>query len=128
MKAIIAGSRTILDYDLVKDKVNSLNKDITTVISGYAKGVDLLGERYAKDNGIDLKVMKADWNIGRRAGFLRNEEMAYECSKDTDGICIVIWDGKSKGSSHMISMAKKYKLELFVFNINDNTALDINKL
>jgi len=128
MKAIIAGSRTITDYELLKPIIKSIDKPINIIISGGAKGVDMLGERYAKDNNIDLKVMKADWNVGRHAGFLRNEEMAYEAAKDKDGICIVIWDGKSKGSSHMISMAKKYKLELFIFDINDNTALDINKL
>ncbi len=129
MKAIIAGSRTMLDYELVKNKVNSLNKDITTVISGYAKGVDLLGERYAKENDLPVIIMKADWErYGFRAGFIRNEEMALECAIDKDGICIVIWDGKSKGSLNMIKTAKKYNLELFVFDINDNILLDINKL
>jgi hypothetical protein len=26
--------------------------------------------------------------------------------------CVIFWDGKSKGTKHMIDIAKKYKLKL----------------
>jgi hypothetical protein len=48
------------------------------------------------------------WDIfGKSAGYKRNEEMA----KVADA-CVIFWDGKSKGTKHMIDIAKKYKLKL----------------
>ena len=51
--------------------------------------------------------MPADWNKhGKSAGYRRNEEMA----KVADA-CICFWDGVSKGTMHMINLAKEYGLE-----------------
>lgn len=52
MKTIIAGSRTINDYLLVKKLIGRAIKyyrvDITEVVSGGAIGVDKLGEKWLK--------------------------------------------------------------------------------
>lgn len=45
---------------------------ITTVISGKARGVDTLGERWAAANKISVERFPADWSLGRGAGFRRN--------------------------------------------------------
>lgn len=82
MKYIIAGSRTISNSKINRDKfyklIDSLNlKDITTIISGMAKGADTLGEYYALANNIDVEYFPADWNEhGKSAGYKRNLEMA----------------------------------------------------
>jgi hypothetical protein len=48
------------------------------------------------------------WDLfGKKAGYMRNEEMA----KVADA-AIIFWDGKSKGSKHMIDISKKYNLKL----------------
>ena len=110
MKVIIAGSRTFNDYPKLKKKLDSIlknQKDIT-IISGTASGADRLGERYANENHYNLEQYPAMWDIfGKKAGYMRNEEMA----KVADA-CIVFWDGKSRGTKHMIDIAKKYKLKL----------------
>ena len=95
---IIAGSRTIIDYDIVLEAIEESGYDITRVISGTAPGVDSLGELWAMKHGIPYDRMPANWNkYGKRAGFIRNKEMAMvaDCA-------VVIWDGKSRGSSNMI--------------------------
>lgn len=110
MKVIIAGSRTFNDYPKLKKKLDSIlknQKDIT-IISGTASGADRLGERYADENHHKLEKYPAMWDIfGKSAGYKRNEEMAGVADS-----CIVFWDGKSKGTKHMIDIAKKNKLKL----------------
>lgn len=97
------------DYDALLDAANRLVDVDDTVISGTAKGADQLGERYAKSQqpfGVRLERFPADWEkYGKRAGFLRNHQMALEA----DGL-IAFWDGKSKGTKNMIEEAHKARL------------------
>lgn len=109
MKTIIAGSRTINDPKLVHQAVKDCNWDITEVVCGGAKGIDSLGAEWAKANNIPIKLFPADWNtFGKRAGIIRNLEMA--CYADA---LIAIWDGHSRGTLHMITAAKQYKLRIY---------------
>ena len=115
MRVIIAGSRFITDYDLVVKAVKESEFEITEVVCGAANGVDSLGERYAKENCIKLSYFYADWRgLGKRAGYARNEQM----SKYGEAL-IAVWDGESKGTKHMITLAKKKKLLVYVKNINE---------
>jgi hypothetical protein len=91
MRTIIAGSRTITDYDTVKSAIENSGFNISTVISGTASGVDFLGEKWAKENNIPIEKHPADWEKwGRSAGPIRNREMA-ECAE----ACIIVWDKRS---------------------------------
>lgn len=110
MKVIIAGSRTIDDYNVVQMAIYESNFIIQEVVSGGANGVDKLGEKYANESRIPIKIFQAMWKIsGRKAGFLRNLEMA----KYADAL-IAIWDGESKGTKNMIDLAKNYGLKVFI--------------
>jgi predicted Rossmann fold nucleotide-binding protein DprA/Smf involved in DNA uptake len=55
MKTIIAGSREINDYEFLKKVIKESEFEITEVISGTARGVDKLGERFAEENHISVK-------------------------------------------------------------------------
>jgi hypothetical protein len=113
-KLIIAGSRDFNDYEFLKTKLSFLLqyvKEEVEIVSGKAKGADLLGERFAKEHGLKIKEFPADWdNFGKRAGYIRNEDMAMYANA-----CVVFWKNKSKGSGHMISLAKKYNLKLRIY-------------
>jgi predicted Rossmann fold nucleotide-binding protein DprA/Smf involved in DNA uptake len=114
MKTIIAGSRIVTDYEIVKLAVEKSHINITTVISGGAKGVDSLAIKYAGESGLGLVVMPAEWNrYGKSAGFKRNEEMA----KFGEAL-IAIWDGKSRGTEHMIFKARMAGLRVYVYRVN----------
>lgn len=109
MKTIIAGSRAITDYQFIKYNLNNLGFyfDITEVVCGMAKGADLLGKQWAEENNIPVKEFPADWDkYGRRAGYIRNVEMA----EYADAL-VAFWDGKSMGTQHMIDIAKKLDLK-----------------
>ena len=111
MKIIISGGRTFNDYDLLSKSCDKAFSKLTEIeiVSGTANGADKLGERYAKEKGLTLKQLPADWTKGKSAGYKRNEEMA----KYADAL-IAFWDGKSKGTGHMIDLAKKYNLKVKV--------------
>jgi hypothetical protein len=110
MKTIIAGSRTIKDYKFLLEAILESGFIITEVISGNAEGADKLGERFAKENGIKLSARPADWpKYGKAAGPIRNEEMANEAE-----CLIALWDGISKGTKHMIQIAKAKGLKIYI--------------
>ncbi len=67
-----------------------------------------MGERYAREHGIPLEIIRADWDrYGAAAGPVRNEEIV----KISDAITC-FWDGKSKGTKSLIELAKQYKKPL----------------
>lgn len=112
MRVIIAGSRTFnaVDYPLIEEACLASTYWYTEVISGTAEGVDALGEHFAKLMGIPVRRFPADWDrYGRSAGIRRNEEMA----KNADAL-VAIWDGRSKGTSHMIAEARRRQLLVYV--------------
>lgn len=110
MKVIIAGSRDLEDYELLVKTIKDSGFEITEVVSGCARGIDRLGERYAEENDIPLKLYQARWDMyGRAAGPIRNKEMASYADA-----LIVLWDGKSKGTAHMIGQAGTMGLKTHV--------------
>lgn len=103
-KIVVCGSRTVTDYDLLKRTLDRLvDKNNDTIISGGAKGVDQLAEKYAKENNISCEVIKADWkNLGKSAGMRRNIVMINKANK-----VIAFWNGLSPGTNNSIDYAKK---------------------
>jgi|SRR5581483_677657 len=113
MKVIIAGSRTLSDLDLVEQTVCSFidPTQISEVVSGGAKGVDFAGECFATKYRIPIKRFPADWKQhGKKAGYLRNVEMAQYADA-----LVAIWDGESKGTKHMIDIAREKNLYVYVY-------------
>lgn len=138
-KLIIAGSRTITDYKIVKKAIEKgLKKlklgvtDIAEVVSGHAKGVDKLGEQWAHENKIKVKIFEPEWNNIKRAGakvetnqygkkydklagFHRNEQMA-----DYGDILIAINEG-SNGTDYMIKVMKERNKDFFEEKIGQSS-------
>lgn len=112
MKVIVAGSRDIGEryYPWIKEHLDASPYPITTLISGGARGVDSLGERWAREAGVECEVYPANWNLyGRSAGYRRNVEMAQ-----TADALIAFWTGKSPGTEHMIKTMEKAKKPVLV--------------
>jgi hypothetical protein len=110
MRVIIAGSRGIIDYAQVERAMKLADLDVTEIVSGGARGVDTLGERWASEHDVPVQRHLPDWNqYGRSAGFCRNGEMA----QNADAL-VAIWDGKSRGTQDMILQAQVNKLLVFV--------------
>ena len=115
MKIIVAGSRTFKDYTFLRERLDFYFQNITPVIvCGEARGADELGKRYAESHGFEVISMPADWEkYGKSAGYRRNEEMA----KIADGL-VAFWDGKSKGTKHMIDIMHKLNKNVRIVRFN----------
>ena len=136
VRIIIAGDREFNDYELLKRSVLDIifdlecrntitgignasrvnEKHLIEFISGTARGADKLGERFVDESIWSVKRFPANWDLyGKRAGYIRNEQMAkYAMSDNNYGVLIAFWDGVSKGTKHMIDLAKKHGLEVHV--------------
>jgi hypothetical protein len=105
MKIIIAGTRNFTDKHLLFCQMDFLVAKFAlqyfSVVSGTAKGADKLGEEWAEERKVACEKFPADWDKhGKAAGHIRNAQMA-----DVADICVVFWDGKSKGTKNMIETA-----------------------
>lgn len=131
LRVIIAGSRDFDDFPKLMNSSMEILTEISKkrddldrirIISGTARGADKLGEQYAKIAHYELSKFPADWDkLGKRAGYVRNAEMAkFAVEDDSYGVLIAFWDGKSRGTKHMIDLAKRYGLEVHVVNYKEN--------
>ena len=110
MRTIIAGSRNITDIEVVGNAVNDAGWWPTVVLSGTARGVDRLGEQWADLWEIPVERYPAQWDVfGRSAGYRRNAEMAANAEA-----LIAVWDGESAGTRHMIDIARKCGLMVYI--------------
>lgn len=119
MKVAIVGSRTINDYELIKKYIieNYILEEISEIISGGAKGVDSLANRFANEFSIPITNIIPNWNLGRSAGYKRNLEIIDLCD-----MCIAFWDGESKGTKHDIDICrnKNKKCDIVIIKKNDD--------
>lgn len=111
-KLLIAGSRSITDYDFIADRLDFLTIYITQaedtqieVIEGEAPGVDRLARKWAEERGHAFDPHPAEWERpdgtkNRKAGFERNARMV---ALKPDG-AILFWDGASRGTQDTLNL------------------------
>lgn len=118
MKLIIAGSRTIEDYKILLKAVNYFKlTGIREIVSGVARGADLLGEQYGEENDIPIERFWANWNCyGKSAGYRRNKQMGHY-----GDALLALWDGQSKGTNHMINIMLEYRKPVWIYQTNGKT-------
>ena len=107
-RIVIAGSRDFEDYLILKvtlDRILTEDEDDIELVSGHAKGADLLAERYAAERGLPIHVIKPNWKAyGRAAGPIRNRQILEYAMCATPQV-IAFWDGISKGTKNTIETA-----------------------
>lgn len=116
-RIVIGGYRNFDNYEIFKNFVDLCigDKSEITILSGHCKGVDLMGERYAKEKGFALEIYPADWKkYGRAAGPIRNRQMV----ENADSVIAFVSETAS-GTKKLIENAKKLNKELFIKNIGE---------
>ena len=99
MKLLVAGTRSIKEYDLQ----GLVPEGVTLIITGGASGIDEIAEEYADKKRISKLVLRPRYDLyGKAAPLKRNEEMVEICD-----MVLVLWDGRSRGSRYTIEQAKK---------------------
>lgn len=118
MRVIIAGSRSITRMTFVRIAITQAKQNgirITEVVSGRARGVDTLGEMWARAQKprIPIKMFPADWeHHPKMGGFMRNQQMAGYADA-----LIAIRKDKSSGTTDMINRARVAKLLVYVLDV-----------
>ena len=106
MKLLIAGSRSITDFDLAP----YIPDGTDLIISGGANGIDALAEKYADKKKISKLIVRPRYDLyGKAAPIKRNETMV-----ELADTVLIIWDGKSKGTNSTINFSKKLNKELIL--------------
>lgn len=117
MKYIVAGGRDF-NNRAIMDKVLSehINPLFDIIISGDARGADMLGADWAAIHNVPIQHFPAYWDqYGRAAGFIRNAEMGEYAD-----ILIAFWDRKSKGTKHMIQTMNRLNKPIYIYDYNGN--------
>lgn len=111
--------------------IQGIDFEITEVVSGMAKGADMMGVAYAKWAEIPVAEFPAEWDnfdlpgsvikkgqygeYNATAGMFRNDEMAQYAD-----VLILIWDGSSRGSANMKELAEFYGLRIIEKIVRSN--------
>lgn len=115
---IVAGTRkydNVREFDSYLTDYLTLFTCKTLLISGAAHtGADRLVIDYGRRRDVPVLEVSANWDRdGRAAGYIRNDIMAKLATH-----LLVFWDGKSKGTDHMIRSAAKRKLRTTIIVID----------
>ena len=111
MKILIAGSRNIDTFDLSP----YIPKETTLIISGGAKGIDTIAEKYADEHRISKLILLPQYNLyGKSAPIKRNEMMVNIA--DT---VIIVWDGNSRGTKFTLQYSKKKNKNIILVTVQD---------
>ena len=130
---IVAGSRSLdqpaVNHHLVESGRRAVARaiwaacpfdrtDVAEVVSGTARGPDRWGEAWAEPlDFVELKRMPADWDThGKRAGPIRNEEMAQR-----GDALLAFYDGESAGTRNMIETARSEGLIVVVVDMSETS-------
>lgn len=106
MNVAIVGSRTFADEAIIERSLDRLygRYEGLTIVSGGARGADIIGERTAKRLGITTIVHLPEWEkFGKSAGFKRNDLIV----RDADMVIAFFSPGpKSRGTANTVASAK----------------------
>jgi predicted Rossmann fold nucleotide-binding protein DprA/Smf involved in DNA uptake len=126
MKIGIVGSRLFDNYDFVKQSIlDALDvidmRNIDTVVSGGAKGVDTLGEQFADEFNLKKLIFRPDWKKdGKGAAMLRNTDIV-----NNSDILFAFPIKESGGTWNTITKAKRKGVKVYVWEVRPTK--DISK-
>jgi hypothetical protein len=105
MRVLVCGGRDYSNSCAVcatLDEIDAGSK-IKAIITGMARGADMLAWEWAKDRGVHTDEFAADWaRHGRAAGPIRNAEMLRDGMPD-----LVIAFPGGRGTANMVALARR---------------------
>jgi hypothetical protein len=99
---VVFGSRGYNDrrqfHNFMVEYIKRFDKPILFISGAASTGADALIIQWCKKFNYPCKEMPADWDgLGKRAGFVRNSEMAKLATH-----AVSFYDGVSPGTAHML--------------------------
>jgi hypothetical protein len=104
---LVCGSRTFDDYPMVWQVLDGIRDSLdleeeVAIVHGGARGPDQFAAAWGRSHGYRVEGYYPCWELGRDAGFRRNEFM---CELRPD-LVLAFWDGISYGTAHTIRYAR----------------------
>lgn len=127
MRLAVVGSRSITDKNLIMATMNEAMEKYwdavgaVVILSGGAKGVDTLAREIAYDLDLDFILFKPYHMLDPTVEytpkyfFTRNKQIA-----DNADVVVIVWDGKSNGTRHMVEYCKKHKKPYVLYDAEAN--------
>ena len=104
MKVAVIGSRNI--------KINNIGEylpdGITEIVSGSARGVDMLAREYIK-----LTEFLPEYEKYARVAPLKRNDKIIDYADEV----IALWDGKSRGTNYVINRCRRIGKRIYVYII-----------
>lgn len=104
MRVLVCGGRHYRDEAFVWNYLDEFGPpEISEVISGMARGVDMMAAKWARQAGLELHEFPADWGrYGKSGGPIRNRQMILEGKPDA----VIAFLGGA-GTANMVSQAER---------------------
>jgi hypothetical protein len=115
MRVLVCGDRNWIDECTIERELENFVPSSTTVIHGAARGADSIGGKIAKELGMAVEEYPALWDThGKAAGPIRNRQM-LDSKPD---LVLAFHDNleESRGTKHMVEIAKKAGIETKLFS------------
>jgi len=118
IRLAVVGWRGYTDYKAFSQHVDHYlsqidKSNIEYLVSGGARGTDQMAERYAKEKGYSMIILKPNWNkLGRGAGLARNTDIV-EASTHV----LAFLSPESRGTPDTINKALSTGRDVTVINI-----------
>lgn len=108
LRVIVTGSRTMTDYLGMTHAIESSGMKIQELASEGTRRVDPLGERYAREHGMPIRLFPVDWErFGKSPGYRSHKRKA-----ESADVLIAI-SVQLKGAAHTIEIAERHGLAVY---------------
>ncbi len=110
MRVAVIGSRNLS----IENLGDYLPEEVSEIVSGGARGVDISARKYAQTHGIKLTEFLPDYEkYGRSAPLKRNIKII-----ENSDLTLAFWDGKSRGTKFVIDNCKKRGVPVIVHTLD----------
>lgn len=117
MRIGVVGSRGLtVDLRPYLDSVS-----VSEIVSGGCRGVDACAEKYARENGILIRIFHPDYKrYGCAAPLYRNVQIV-----DFSDKVYIFWDGVSRGTKFVLDYCVKSTKSFSLTLIDDSSAYSL---
>lgn len=122
VRLVVCGSRGVENYAILREKIYEIVEQlggwerVELVCGKGSRGVDDMAYHFVRWDERDraYRLFEADWDrFDKQAGPHRSEAMIIYASQAPEhGELLVIWDGESKEASTLMSMGRRYKVDI----------------